>query len=149
MIKTKDKDYNGDTEKIIADNGICLPARSCDLLYEVVEEANNCSLIAIDDGQFFSDIIDFSEDMANRGKIVIVACLDSDFRRNPFGATCDLISKAENITKLSSICFYCGQYASFSLRISNETALKIYGGLEKYKPVCRTCYFNVSEAQSS
>ena len=42
--------------------------------------------------------------MANSGKIVIVACLDSDFRREPFGNICSLVAKAETVTKLSSIC---------------------------------------------
>ena len=78
--------------------------------------------------------------MANLGKIVIVACLDSDFRREPFGNICSLVAKAESVNKLSSICQYCKGDAAFSARITNETDIKVIGGQDKYKPVCRRCY---------
>ncbi|CAG9311934.1 unnamed protein product [Blepharisma stoltei] len=141
LIKTKDNKFNENDEKIYTHDHMSLSARSCDLLFELVEDAALYDVIAIDDGQFFPDIIEFSDEMANRGKVVIVACLDSDFKREPFGCVCHLAAKSEKITKLSSICSYCGEDAWFSVRISGEKEVKVYGGLEKYQPVCRSCYF--------
>lgn len=38
-------------------------------------------VLGIDEGQFFPDIVPFCEDMANAGKLVIVAALDGTFQR--------------------------------------------------------------------
>jgi thymidine kinase len=38
-------------------------------------------VLGIDEGQFFPDIVSFCEDMANAGKLVIVAALDGTFQR--------------------------------------------------------------------
>ena len=48
-------------------------------------------VVAIDEGQFFEDIIFFSEKWANHGIIVIVAALDATFQRKAFGKVCDLL----------------------------------------------------------
>jgi len=44
--------------------------------------AETCSVIGIDEGQFFSDIIEFCELMANAGKVVVVAALDGTYQRS-------------------------------------------------------------------
>ena len=38
-------------------------------------------MLGIDEGQFFPDIVPFCEEMANAGKLVIVAALDGTFQR--------------------------------------------------------------------
>ena len=152
LLKTKDNRYIDDDDKVVThDQHNFLEALSCDYLFEKFEEVKHFDVIGIDEGQFFKDIIPFSEALANSGKIVIVACLDSDFRREPFGSICELIAKAEKITKLSSICHYCKDDAAFSARITSETAIKVIGGRDKYRPVCRSCYSEIvqNEAQMS
>ena len=54
--------------------------------------------------------------IAHEGKIVIVAGLDGDFKRNQFGPVVDLIPIAEKIKKMSAVCFSCGELASFTQR---------------------------------
>uniref|UniRef100_A0A8D0SIK2 Thymidine kinase n=1 Tax=Sus scrofa TaxID=9823 RepID=A0A8D0SIK2_PIG len=51
------------------------------VLRDVAQEALGVSVIGIDEGQFFPDIVEFSETMANEGKTVIVAALDGTFQR--------------------------------------------------------------------
>ena len=136
LLKTNDNRYadDDDDEKVIThDQFNYLEALACDLLFEKQYEADNHDVIGIDEGQFFSDIIPFCERLASLGKIVIVACLDSDFRREPFGDICQLIAKAEKVTKLSSICHYCKEDAAFTSRLTAETAIKVIGGREKYR----------------
>lgn len=41
----------------------------------------NYDVIGIDEGQFFENIVDFAESLANAGKTVIVAALDGTFQR--------------------------------------------------------------------
>lgn len=145
LVKTKDSRYLNDETKVVThDQFNFLEAISCDNLMESVEEVKHYDVIGIDEAQFFPDIIQFCEGMANIGKIVIVACLDSDFRRQPFGKICELIAKSEKVMKLTSICHYCKDDASFSARITTETAIKVIGGRDKYRPVCRSCYTEVA-----
>lgn len=144
MLKTKDTRYINDDDKVVThDEYNFLDAHSCDFLFEKLDLAMNYDVIGIDEGQFFTDIIGFSETLANHGKTVIIACLDSDYRREPFGNICQIIAKAEKITKLTSICHYCKEDASFSARITKETSIKLIGGKDKYRPVCRACYTNL------
>ena len=103
--------------------------------------------------------------MANKGKIVIVACLDGTFQRKGFGTIPTLIPLAEDVVKLSAVCVYCfegellslgfdlvsflelvsymfrsGLDAAFSKRIGAETEVEVIGGSDKYVAVCRECF---------
>lgn len=146
LLKTKDSRYENDIHNVMThDQFNYLEAVSCDSLYEREGLVGEADIVAIDEGQFFPDIVEFCEELANRGKIVIVACLDSDYRREPFGNICSLVAKSEQVTKLGSICRYCKTDAYFTARISAETELRVIGGLDKYVPVCRRCYKKVNE----
>ena len=58
-----------------------------------------------------------AEKFANEGKIIIVSALSGTFQRRPFGAILELISLAEQITKLSAACRVCFKTADFTQRI--------------------------------
>ena len=49
-------------------------------------------------------------------------------------------SLAEDGVELSAVCMVCHKDAHFSKRISEETALIVEGGADKYMAVCRTCW---------
>ena len=83
----------------------------------------------------------FAEEMANAGKVVVIAALDGDFQRKPFGSILDLIPLAEEVTKLNAVCMVCYGPASFSKRLGSETQVEVIGGADKYIAVCRGCYF--------
>lgn len=74
------------------------------------------------------------------GKIVMIAALDGTFQRKPFGKVLNLVPCSESVTKLSAVCVLCQDDAAFSVRLSNETAVEVIGGADKYIAVCRTCY---------
>ena len=99
-------------------------------------------VVGVDEGQFFPDLLEFADRTASAGKLVIVCGLDGDFLRQPFGALCDLVSRAESLTKLTAVCqgTGCRRNASFSTRISAETGVEVIGGADKYIPTCRLCY---------
>lgn len=63
-------------------------------LKPILHKAINYDVIAIDEGQFFPDIVNFSEELANRGKVVVIAALDGTFQRKPFGSILDLVPMA-------------------------------------------------------
>jgi len=100
------------------------------------------SVIGIDEGQFFRNLSEFCEEMANSGKIIIVSALNSNFKREKFPEVTELFHKCEKIKTLSSICFVCKKKAHFTKRITEETELEVIGGEDKYIPVCRTHFNN-------
>ena len=106
-------------------------------LRELEPELVAVDVIGIDEGQFFPDLLPFCDRQAAAGKVVIVSALDCTFDRKPFRAVCDLVAAAESVTKLCSVCRFCGDDAAFSLRHSDSTELIMIGGKELYSPVCR------------
>ncbi|QDJ95080.1 thymidine kinase [Hypsugopox virus] len=134
----KDTRYGKD---VFTHDGIAMSAMFTSKLNDLCLDFINFSVIGIDEGQFFTDIVEFCERMANLGKIVIVAALDGTYQRLPFGNILNLIPIAEEVIKLSSVCTICGESASFSKRISNETEIEVIGGEDKYIATCRNCFF--------
>ena len=116
-------------------------AFSCKTLSEIPKTVlDSADVIGIDEGQFFSDIVEFSDLWADKGKIVIISALDGTYKKEPFPVIAKLIPKCEGITKLFAVCMLCGKDASFSKRLTTEEGDEIIGGIEKYISVCRTCY---------
>ncbi|XP_072044514.1 thymidine kinase, cytosolic-like [Amphiura filiformis] len=109
-------------------------------LYALAEKAEHCQVIGIDEGQFFPDCVKFAEEMANKGKIVIVAALDGTYQRKGFGDILSLVPLAENVIKLNAVCMQCYREASYTKRIGMETDVEVIGGADKYMAVCRDCY---------
>lgn len=104
-------------------------------------EFYNHDVVLIDEGQFFLNIVDFAEKFANLGKIIIVAGLDGNFKREKFNNLIDLIPKAEFVKKLHAICEFCKtNKASFTMRTSADLEIEKIGGKELYVPTCRICY---------
>lgn len=136
--------YAGDTrysEKCVATHDLqTIEAVSCENMFEVEEKAMEFDVIGIDEGQFFEDIVDFSERMANLGKVVIIAALDGTFERKAFGRVLELIPLAESISKLDAVCVDCKHSASFTKRLCDSKETELIGGAELYKPVCRKCF---------
>jgi thymidine kinase len=80
------------------------------------------------------------ENLANRGKRVIVAGLDQDYRGRPFEPIPSLLAVAEFITKNLAICVKCGNPANRSQRITGSTERIVVGAAEAYEARCRHCF---------
>ncbi|XP_054449121.1 thymidine kinase, cytosolic [Pteronotus mesoamericanus] len=117
------------------------------LLRDVTQEALGVDVIGIDEGQFFPDIVEFSEAMANEGKTVIVAALDGTFQRKAFGAILNLVPLAESVVKLNAVCMECFREAAYTKRLGMEKEVEVIGGKDKYHAVCRLCYFRKASGQ--
>ncbi|XP_018023720.1 thymidine kinase, cytosolic isoform X2 [Hyalella azteca] len=133
-------DIRYDSEQLSTHDHQTLAAVTATTLTGLMEAAHNYSIIGIDEGQFFADTVSFAEAMANSGKVVIIAALDGTYQRQGFGSILQLVPLAESIVKLTAVCMRCYQDASFTKRITHETALEVIGGSEKYIAVCRACY---------
>ncbi|XP_059938017.1 thymidine kinase, cytosolic isoform X1 [Mesoplodon densirostris] len=117
------------------------------VLRDVAQEALGVAVIGIDEGQFFPDIVEFSETMANAGKTVIVAALDGTFQRKAFGTILNLVPLAESVVKLTAVCMECFREAAYTKRLGVEKEVEVIGGADKYHSVCRLCYFKKAAGQ--
>ena len=116
----------------------------CQPIKEAKEIFNFCKeidIVGIDETQFFDlSIIDVCNKLANDGKRVIVAGLDRDYKSIPFKPMANLLAHAEKITKLSSICIVCGDYAYFSQRLTDDKTQILVGETDEYEARCRKCF---------
>ena len=100
-------------------------------------------VIAIDEGHFFPDVVEFCRLLANSAKIVIVAGLDGTFQRKPFGKFLNLISRCETITRLTAICKETGDEAPFTCRTVPLEDMKLIGGSDVYSAAARRVFCHV------
>ncbi len=98
-------------------------------------------VVGVDEAQFFDDgLVAVVAELADAGVRVIVAGLDLDFLRQPFGPMPALLAAAEYVDKMHAICLRCGQPAQYSQRIAGTAEQVQVGDLESYEARCRQCY---------
>ena len=104
-------------------------------------------VIAIDEAQFLdAGIVAVATALAERGRRVIVAGTDTDFRGEPFGAMPQLMAVAELVDKLHAICVLCGNAASRNQRLIDgrpapyESPTIMVGAADAYEARCRACH---------
>ncbi len=108
---------------------------------EILKYAAGMEVIGIDEAQFFdAELTEVCQQIALRGIRVIAAGLDMDYLGRPFGPVPYLLAIAEYITKVHAICPHCGNLATHSYRLTEETDTVVLGEKDKYEPRCRTCY---------
>jgi thymidine kinase len=131
-----------DAVKVVTHEGVnadALPVSNADEL--VANVTADVAVVGVDEVQFFdASIVDAIELLANRGKRVIVAGLDQDYRGRPFGPVPALMAIAEYVTKLHAVCARCGAEASRSQRLVAQEAQLFVGGAAAYEARCRSCF---------
>ena len=108
---------------------------------DISRQVSGIEVVGIDEAQFFDmDLPEVCQQIALRGIRVIIAGLDMDYLGRPFGPIPNLLAIAEYITKVHAICPHCGNLATHSYRLTDETDTVVLGEKDKYEPRCRTCY---------
>jgi thymidine kinase len=104
-------------------------------------------VVAIDEAQFLdASIVELATSLAARGKRVILAGTDTDFRGEPFGPMPQLLAVAEVVDKLHAICVCCGNPASRNQRLIGgkparyDSPTIMVGSAESYEARCRHCH---------
>jgi thymidine kinase len=143
-IKHEDDNLRVSSSGIVThDEQISGPAESLSTLMghaTTKEFLEDVDVIGIDEGQFFPDIEEYAEYIANIGKIVIIAALDSTFERKPFVNITNLVAVSEIVTKLAAVCYNCSNDAFYSKRINKSMDLVLVGGSKDYVASCRVCF---------
>ena len=98
-------------------------------------------VVGIDEGQFFdAGLPAVCNELADRGKRVIVAGLDKDYLGKPFEPMPQLLAVAEYITKALAICMVCGSPANYTQRIVASVDRVLVGAQGLYEARCRRCF---------
>lgn len=104
-------------------------------------------VIAIDEVQFLdAGIVNVVSGLADRGRRVIMAGIDTDFRGEPFGPMPQLMAMAEVVDKLHAICVLCGSPASRTQRLlegkpaAYDSPIIMVGAADSYEARCRACH---------
>lgn len=98
-------------------------------------------VIGIDESNFFGpDLVDIASQLADTGKQVIIAGLDTDYLGRPFTPMPELLCLAESITKTLAICMRCGNPAKHTQRLVESTDLIMVGAAGMYEARCRRCF---------
>jgi thymidine kinase len=108
--------------------------------------SGNYNVVAIDEGQFFTDLFEYVTKWADDLPVhIVISGLDGTSERLPFGDMLRLIPHAEEVERLTAFCSECrdGTIAPYSKYFGeakkDENGVAI-GGAEAYRPVCRKHY---------
>ena len=136
-----------DATDVVSHAGARMHAVPITTVAELTERATGCDVVGIDEAQFLGDgVVSCALGLADSGTRVIVAGLDQDFRRLPFGPMPALLSHAEFVDKLQAVCHRCGGPATTTQRLvdgrpapySGDTV--VVGAAEQYEARCRGCH---------
>ena len=136
-----------DATDVVSHAGARMHAVPITTVAELTERATGCDVVGIDEAQFLGDgVVSCALGLADSGTRVIVAGLDQDFRRLPFGPMPALLSHAEFVDKLQAVCQSCGGAATTTQRLvdgrpapySGDTV--VVGAAEQYEARCSGCH---------
>lgn len=98
-------------------------------------------VIGIDEAQFLGmEMIETAVRLADMGKRVIIAGLDTDYLGRPFHPMPELLAIADEITKTLAICVQCGNPAKHTQRLVASEDLIVVGAAGMYEARCRRCF---------
>ncbi len=133
--------------KVVSHAGTSVESHAIKSSSEILPLVKDAEVIAIDEVQFFDEgVVDICNYLADKGKRVMCAGLDTDFRGEPFGIMPQLVTHAEFVTKLTAVCTKCGAPATRTQRIVNgqpanfSDPIILVGASESYEARCRHCH---------
>jgi thymidine kinase len=98
-------------------------------------------VVGVDESNFFGPgLADVATHLADIGKQVIIAGLDTDYLGRPFSPMPELLCLAESITKTLAICMRCGNPAKHTQRLVESHDLIVVGAAGMYEARCRRCF---------
>jgi thymidine kinase len=134
-------DTRYDVENVVSHDSHSVHSTPVETASQILLYANDYDVVGIDEAQFFdNELVSVCNTLADMGTRVIVAGLDMDYMRKPFGPMPALLASAEYVDKVHAICISCGGLAHYSHRTINKEGLVVLGETDNYEPLCRQCY---------
>ena len=135
-------------EEVVSHDHNAIQSTPVDSSASILLFSSNIDVVGIDEAQFFDDgLVDICNQLADNGVRVIIAGLDMDFKRIPFGPIPALCAIADEVTKVHAICVKCGNLAYASHRITKSEKRVLLGEKDTYEPLCRRCFMQSLEEE--
>ena len=128
--------------EIVSHGDIRMRSEVCNTAADIVKMLDwRTQVIGIDEANFLGpELIEVASQLADSGKQVILAGLDTDFMGRPFSPIPELLAHAESITKTLAICMRCGNPAKHTQRLVESEDLIVVGASGMYEARCRRCF---------
>ncbi len=128
--------------EIVTHGNVRMAATSADSARDILMNVDaNTEVVGIDESHFFgAALVEVADQLADRGKQVIVAGLDTDFMGRPFPPMPELLAISESITKTLAVCMRCGAPAKHTQRLLPSQELILVGATGAYEARCRPCF---------
>lgn len=132
-----DQRYSAD--EIVSHNKGAIDSIVVDKATEIFHHiTQDTQVVGIDEAQFFGDdIIEVATKLAENGRRVILAGLDTDWKGQPFGPMPKLLAVADVIRKQYAICMECGEAATRTQRMVADEKEVLVGSFQMYEARCR------------
>ena len=145
--------FSGKTEELIRRiNRAIIAGQKVEIFKPAIDTRyHDSEVVSHNERAVRSTPVDFAEvnQLAARGKRVILAGLDMDFEGKPFGPMPELMATAEYVTKIHAICMKCGGIASHSFRkVASQSQIAL-GEQESYEARCRACWQQGRDGQKA
>ena len=128
-------------EEVVSHDSNSIASTPIDSSASILLFSSDKDVVGIDEAQFFDEgLVDVCNQLADNGIRVIVAGLDMDFKRIPFGPIPALLAIADEVTKVHAICVKCGNLAYATHRITKSDKRVLLGEKADYESLCRACY---------
>jgi thymidine kinase len=128
--------------EIVSHSDFRIPAETVSKAGEILSKVDwRTQVIGVDEPNLIADgLTEVCQQLADSGKQVIVAGLDTDYMGRPFPPIPDLLCLAESITKTLAICIRCGNPAKHTQRLVDAGDLIVVGAAGMYEARCRRCF---------
>jgi thymidine kinase len=128
--------------EIVTHGDVRMQSESVNDAGEILAKLNGrTQVVGVDESNFFGpELVTVANQLADNGKQVIIAGLDTDFMGRPFAPMPDLLAIAESITKTLAICMHCGALAKHTQRLMGSEELIMVGAEGAYEARCRRCF---------
>lgn len=130
------------TNHIVSHNDMRIRSESVSSAAEIQAKVDlRTEVIGIDEAQFLGEaIVELVVRLADMGKRIIIAGLDTDYLGRPFHPMPELLAVADEITKTLAICMQCGNPAKHTQRLIASEDLIVVGAAGMYEARCRRCF---------
>ncbi len=129
-------------DEIVSHGDLRMKSEALDSTKEMLQRIDwRTEVVGVDEANFLgAELIEIAGTLADSGKQVIIAGLDTDYMGRPFSPIPELLALAESITKTLAICVRCGNPAKHTQRLIESNDLIVVGAGGQYEARCRRCF---------
>ena len=130
------------SDEIVSHNDRRMKSQAIQSVADILTHMDSrTEVVGIDEANFFGPgLVDVATHLADSGKQVFIAGLDTDYMGRPFSPMPELLCLAESITKTLAICMRCGNPAKHTQRLVESNDLIVVGASGMYEARCRRCF---------